>query len=161
MKFNSRIPDSNLENSTMGVKDKFLRLCDDICLMYESLQEEFAKIMNVLNMAECYASSYSDMIFVKGHIRSQKISLKLCTISEILIRVEDIKGGSKAELLQEIDFINIVDEIINKDTPSDIILFVWKAKKVLKHIIYEIDRINNSGNSDKQVAILKGMIAYY
>ena len=141
-------------------KLKFLRLCCDICSSYEKLQKEFLEIKDILSVAETCALAYSDMSFIKMHL-DDKQDLKLEVIGKIISEVEEIKEGSKEELLCNINFVNIKDEMAGKENKGELIDFVTKAKKTLEYVIYQIDRIYTVDNGEKQVAILKGMIAYY
>ena len=143
------------------VMDNLMQICNFICSNYQKLQKEFSEISNILNIADSCSVAYLDINFVKMHMRGYKTSLKLEVLGEIVSRIADIEKGLENEFLQNVNFLNIVEEIFSKKDRGEIVVFVWEAKKILKHIIYEIDRINSNADEKKKVAILKGMIAYY
>ena len=143
------------------VSQKLLQICNMICSSYTELQKEFSDISNILNITESAAVAYSNTRHIKMHMKSYEENLDLNLLKQILKKLEEIKAGSKEEFLGNIDFLNILVEIFDKKDMGEIIAFVWEAKKKLKYIVYEIDRINNTEDENKKVAILKGMIAYY
>jgi len=149
------------EISKKNMEDEFLRLCKYICLNYEMLKNEFAEINNVLRRTRVYAIAYSQIDFVKLHLNEYNSVLKLELLNEVSLRLEKIKQGSKEEFLQNINFLNLMEEIFSKKSVGDIISFIWKAQNSLDYIVYEIERINNAEDVNKKIAILKGMIAYY
>lgn len=143
------------------VHDKLLSVCNEICSNYETLRMEFANMSSLLKKIQGYAAAYSEMRLVKMHLDSCQNEVEFNVLKSILNALENVKKGSKEEFLQNIDFLNILEQVFCKENSTELIVFVWEAKKSLSNIIYQIDRIMNCSNPEKKVAVLKGMIAYY
>jgi len=149
-----------LENRT--IENQFVDMCDFICDNYVALRRELKDIHDLITMTESYTIAY----FNKGKFGAEHF--KACNwkgntdvLKILLERIEKIQTGAGMEFFQHVDFINIwkicYDAILREAT----IPLVWDIKKKIQYIIYEIDRIINSNDKKKQVAILKGVVGYY
>ncbi len=155
---------NNMERSVLTKQESFIvfsRICLFICENYEKLQSEFSAIRDVLNTVESYGIAYKEQKTILFSIKYYVAPYDSEILSSIVNELEYVKPGSKAEFLQNINFIDLLDPIKDKKDRGQIVTFVWKARRILESIIYQIDRIKNTLDLQKQVAILKGMIAYY
>ena len=142
-------------------KEKLASICEYICKNYEELKKEISSVRNMLCVIEGLAMAYLNEPLIEMHSEYRNIVISTAVLSKVADEVECVQKGAKDEFLQGIDFCNIAHDLNSINERSELIFFIWKAKKTLDYIAYQIDRIKNTTYLTKQVAILKGMIAYY
>lgn len=140
---------------------RFINICDFICDNYSSLKKEFTDIMNLLIMAEGYVAAYLKKKMAASHFKVTGWKCDTRVLSFLLDQVETLKEGARIEFVQQVDFINIFDVISREILSENAFVFIVSTKKKLDYMIYELDRLVSTEDKQKQVAILKGMIAYY
>lgn len=142
-------------------KDKKL---DEICLYilsnYDSLLFELSSINKVLNAAEKHSISFVNKSTLVWNVQNEEKNIDIVHLKKITEELSKIDEEVKLEFLGGLDLLNVSKEIQNKSDRGKVIVFVWKAREVVNNMVYQIKRMKNIANKNKQIAILKGMIAY-
>lgn len=141
---------------------KLAAICLDICSNYEKLMEEFKQIEEILSTAEICGVAYLKRNMVAMHLRSYlKADITFETLKSILDKLNLVSENAGTEFVQNVDFLNICNAILDENTKENVVPFVWDAKKVMHYLLYQLGRIKTAEKIEKKVSILKGMIAYY
>ena len=151
----------NSQRDERLVERKLNNICIYIHENFDKLQKEFANILQLLLTAESYSVAYREKNMAVMHFRTSVSKFDNKVLKTLYDKLEDIEEGIGNEFFQQIDFVNIYENICKEISKSDGVIYIWKVKKAWEYIIYEIDRIINSSDLKKNIAVLKGIIAYY
>jgi len=160
-KLMSRILERNTTSIEHNEWRKLADICSFICDNYVDIKEELEQIKQFLDMAEICGAAYLQRSMVSMHIRNYNNKRELIKLTILLNKLENFKKGSSVEFCQNVDFLHIDTVVLKENEKENVVRFVWDVKKVFHYILYQLGRIKNEKNTYKQVAILKGMIAYY
>ena len=151
----------NIKNRKDEDEKILVAVCSYINANYDAINKELYALENLLkNIERCAEGYVKSKESLKSYINYCIEKKELVYLLNVVNLLKKVKSDSKTEIFQNIDFANIMHEVNLKIDDYRVIPFIWDANKVIQDIIYQFNRINTAHNTDKEVAILKGMIAY-
>ena len=140
---------------------RIFRVCSYIKGNIEEISKELRRMQTYLKSAGNYYKAYLDKEVARAHLRSDEQEFKYPCLEELSKRLWGVDKTAIEEVFQGIDFLNIESFLFDpKDEETDFVATIQKCQSVVYNLIYQVERIEKTDNIDKQIAIVKGMIAY-